>query len=187
MTCEICRGARYVRLPRYRQASIRYEATVPTSEPIQRSYLEIGCPECGKGEETDIVHVSTVGAECSFDSRYEDADQIRNHVRENVADKIAHELLRAGFISFAEEKGKDRYFETITARGTLGVVAPEVVKTIERRATDKMTDFLGDVASTAAAAINVWGAHYGQQDISKEMAIRFMREAFAKHLEKVSK
>ena len=187
MTCEICRGARYVRLPRYRQASIRYEASIVSPEPFEKSYLEIGCPECGKGEETDIVHVSTVGAECSFDSRYEDADKILVHVRENVAEKIAHELLRAGFISFTQEKGRDRYFETIIARGTLGVVAPDVAKTIEQRATDKMKDFLGDVASSAAAAINVWGSHYGRQEISKEMAVRFMREAFTKHLEKVSK
>ena len=187
MTCEICRGARYVRLPRYKQASIRYEASIPTYDPVEGSYLEIGCPECGKGEETDTVHVSTVGAECAFDSRYDDPVEIRAHVRANVADKIAHELFRAGFISFTEEKGRDRYFETIIVRGTLGVVAPDVVKTIEQRATDKMKDLLGEVASSAAAAINVWGSHYGRQEISKEMAVRFMREAFTKHLEKVSK
>lgn len=187
MTCEICRGARYVRLPRYRQASVKYEATAITAEPVEKSYLEIGCPECGKGEETDMVHVSVVGAECSFDSRYEDASEISRHVREIVADKIAHELLRAGYISFVEEKGRDRYFETTIARGTLGVVDPDVVKTIDQRATERMKDFLADVTSSASAAINVWGSHFGQQEISKEMAIRFMREAFTKHLEKVSK
>ena len=187
MTCEICRGAGYVRLPRYKQVSIRYEDASISSEPVEKRWLEIGCPECKRGEETDNAHVSILGAECYFDTRYDDAEKIRDHMKQNIADTMAHELLRSGFISFSEEKARNRYPEVMVMRGKLGVVSTDAVKTIEQRATDMIRDFLGDVASSAAAAIYHWGSFYGQKGITKDMAVQLMQEAFGKHLNKVAK
>jgi hypothetical protein len=179
--CVICQGSEFVRLPVYRRVSARYaDAPVPLSLAAEEAYRTYPCPECNEKTAAE-EKVSTLYATESVRNYGDENFDMQPVVTGNLARAISNKLLKDNMVEIVKEKRGD---ETLFI-AKIGVVAPRTFQRIEARALDKMTEFLRGVTSAASHAISVWGSQYSGDDgpISKGMAIRFMREAFNRHID----
>jgi hypothetical protein len=179
-TCPICRGGGHVRLPVYRDVSAFVSKDILMgATSVEEAYRTYPCPECrGQQAAEERVHVIYAEEVIRNGSMY--TDDIRNHVAHGLAHASARKMLADGLIEIREEKrGDDLVFLS-----RIGVVSPRMVATIERRAFDAMTKFLGSVRQKAAEAIAVWGSAYTGNEgmISKGQAMDFVDEAFNRHI-----
>lgn len=188
MSCDICGGTGHIRLTRRRPVSVLVPTTTAIDTDMEAAYREFACPECRVAETANDTHISVLQCEKIYDPRYEDEERFERHIRQSVAHDLVDELLRSGLIGFSTRKGDDPYGDN-RLRARIGVVSPEFVKSMGRRATEIAADMLDGVADRAAAQISNWGSLYSGPEgmIEKGMAMRFVREAFRAHLESVRK
>jgi hypothetical protein len=143
------------------------------------SYRTYACPECSS-EQAAEEKVAIVYAEQSFRSYGEPEHGVKEAAAKHLAIVSAEKFLRDGLIEISQERRGD----DIVFRSRLGVVSPKVVNRIEKRAFDKMKEFLGGVLSKATESIAVWGRDYTGNEgmISKGQAIDYVNAAFRQHL-----
>ncbi len=174
--CVICSGDKFIRLPVRHRLSPMYlgDADIPIRcEESSRTYP---CPECNTKTAAE-EKVSTLYATQTVQER----DATRGDIISVVAPALANVMAR----KFLDEKliqiDQERRGDDVVFIAKMAVVNPKAATRIERRALDKMKQFLGKVADKAADSIAVWGSHYTGNDgsISKGQAIGYMREAFA--------
>lgn len=184
--CEVCRGARYVRLPLYREASASIGPVEMGLVAMESMYREYPCPECCGWVKEDRVAV--LDAHSVVDERY-DRLEVRDAAKRNAAHLLVDHLLRSGLISFETVKRESPrgHGLEIVAMATLGVVAPGVVASIEERATERGKQLTEAVAVQAIKEISNWGSYYRTEGISKSRAADFIREALRLVSEKWSK
>ncbi|MCM2451925.1 hypothetical protein [Agrobacterium vitis] len=183
--CEICGGQGTIKLARRFPASFAAHLSPAFNQEVRHDTTKtFPCPECA--DVTDHARVSIIGASVDVDERYASDAQCREFIEEDLANHIAHELRKGGFLRFASAEPSDRFMKK-SFRATLGVVSQNDVATIEQRALAKMKEFFGSVAAQAEANISHWGSHYTGDSgpIRKADAIRFMNEAFAKHMKSI--
>lgn len=181
MDCLICEGSKYVRLPVRHRASARFVAEEMMT--MQESYRTYPCPECNAKTAAE-EKVAILYAELTRRSFNADDPNLRDAVAKSLANDLARRFLMDGYIDIRKEpRGPDEV--SFTAR--LGVVSPKTCTRIERRAIDKMKEFLSGVANIAAESIAVWGSHYTGNEgmISKGQAIDYMRAAFSRRMRDV--
>lgn len=181
--CVICQGNKFVRLPVYRRASARYiDAAIPLSIAAEESHRTYPCPECNEKtaaeEKVSILYATETIAE-----RGNEPADLQRIVAHSLSKAIADKLLADEMIEISKEKrGDDLLFIA-----KVGVVSPKTFQRIEERAIEKMTEFLVGVSAEATKNIALWGSSYSGDDgpIAKGMAMRFIREAFDRHIANV--
>lgn len=177
--CEICRGAGMVRFPIYRRATItsRYVDS-PSIEESSRSYP---CPECAPTipeERLAVVQYHSWG-----DSQLINEPGYAEASKRRAIHELAELIFSQGFVRF--ERGPDDGLELgYPMRATIGVVAPKRIATLEQRISEHQEELARDVAENAAADIANWGVYFGALNISKDMAIGFVRSALKRVLAK---
>lgn len=180
--CDICRGNGVIKLPVYRPASVHYEA-LPMPMAMEESSRTYACPECSrKVPEHKVMIVGAQTSVASWDvEKYR--GQVMQAVQGNLANMLAHQMMKDGLIEFSEREGS---MDNVHFRATVGVVSKASVATIEQRATEKMVGFLDGVLEAAAESISVWGRAYTGHEgfISKGMAIGFVSTAFKEAVDK---
>ena len=107
--CEICGGAKFIRLP--------VRETARTFKPGNFSMVELrqdsgvrtfDCPAC-RGE-APVERVWTIGDQVPIPDRSirdDRPESVKDWARETLAAKIGEHMLAGGFITFAETKGPD--------------------------------------------------------------------------------
>lgn len=174
--CEICRGERFIRLPRYRSVtSAHFEAN--QIESIDASYGTFPCPECAGEYGVDRVSTVTVGATVRVPYKDMEDSKNRPYWQQDIADSIGRELLRAGLIKFYEAPiGEEAGFE-VRVYGTIGAVAPTQVATMDQRVSQAALSIAYEVVDSAQAEIRNWGSYYGRHEIAKNDACTFVKQA----------
>lgn len=178
--CVICRGAKFIRLPVYRQPSPLYEPAAPMMMQAEESSRTYPCPECNAQVAAE-EKVSILYAESTVRDYGKGSPDMDREVAAELSNVLSRKFLSDNLIEIIKEKrGGDTLFIAKCA-----IVSPKVATRIERRAFSKMKEFLGSVAESAASSIAVWGSHYTGSEgmISKGQAIDYMRAAFRKHIE----
>lgn len=179
--CVICQGSKFVRLPVYRKASATYMAeAIPLTMAAEESSRTYPCPECNEKTAAE-EKVTVLYATESIRTYGEETDGLDNVAVPALAKAIARKLIDDKMVEISkEQRGDDTLFIA-----KVGIVAPKTFQRIESRALEKMVEFLRGVTTSASQAISVWGSHYSGDGgpIEKGMAIRFMTEAFNRHLD----
>ncbi|MGV1912104.1 hypothetical protein G6K96_21450 [Agrobacterium vitis] len=183
--CEICGGQGTIKLARRLSPGLAVRLSAALIQEVRHDTSKtFPCPECA--DATDHARVSIIEASIDVDERYASDAQYVEFIEEDLTNHIAHEFRKGGFLRFSSAEPSDRFMKK-SFRATLGVVSQNDVATIEQRALAKMKEFLGSVAAQAEANISHWGSHYTGDSgpIRKADAIRFMKEAFDKHLKSI--
>ncbi len=168
-TCDVCRGARVIRLPFYRSV-VAFEVTAPK---LEESHREYACPECSGIAKEDRIAVLDTHSEVST---HIDDPGFQEHARRQAAHMLVEHLLKGGFIDFTQGRS-DPQKMTRSLVATLGVVAKGPVASIEQRATERGMALANAVADEAINQIDNWGSYYGRPVIGKSEATDFIREA----------
>lgn len=166
--CPVCRGSQRVRLPLFHEISI-----TNTPEPLGmvESSRDYPCPEC-KGDSAPFVRIQSVGE--LRDVVTEAMPAINEAVRYSIARAIADDLLKRGAFTF--ETGPETYRGT-PVRGTLAVVMPQAVASMQERIEERQMHVVGMVAEEAERQVNNWGKDFHWSSLTKEDARRLIRES----------
>jgi hypothetical protein len=169
--CEVCRGARVIRLPLYREATVSFEVT---AAKIEESYRDFPCPECAPLAAIDKVRV----VECHFqaDTRYEGEEGYRKYIVGHGAQVLAREIEKAGLIRMQHTPADSRELKR-GYRLSVGVVSPKVVADLDAQREAAEDAFAGLVVEIAGYQIGNCGSRYGRSDISKRDAKHMVSEA----------
>ncbi len=169
--CEVCREARTIRLPLYREAVVSFEATVAK---LEDSYRDYPCPECAPSTSADLVRV----VECHFqaDTRYEGDEGYREHIVGHGVQILAREIEKAGLIRMQHAPADSRELKR-GYRLSVGVVSPKVVTKLDEQRIAAEDAFAKLVVETAYYQIDNWGSHYGHADILKSDAKHMVSDA----------
>lgn len=177
-TCMICEGCGSIRLPVRKPISmVPTEGYTRAADCVAvRTYP---CPECGTGSVDDNVQVLT--AHTAGSSDYLCIAEAREHVHGGLASALADQLLKNQMIAFTVD-GEGYLPGYVLVRGTLGVVRPKLVQSINARALDLAQQMLAGSADRAAEEIRQWGMFISGDsgNISKAQAVSAIRTAFAK-------
>lgn len=179
--CPVCRGSGRIRLPLYRDIvpSFQYRHDIPAS--IEESSREYPCPECD-ADSAPFERVQTIAE--SHDVVTDVMPQINEAVRYGIAKKLAEWLLEHGMITFEIGKPSHVYHrrDMTPIRGTLSVVAPKHVATMQERIEARQFEVAEIASQEAQRGINNFGSYIS---ISKDMACREVRQALLKVQEQV--
>jgi hypothetical protein len=179
MGCDICGGARVIRLPIRRWTSVATfnPSEVARLEEVARTYP---CPECS--DTVSIDRVAFLESQTLVDGFILMDRGFNEHIHRTAAYNLAETLLRNGFIQVVEQKRDDRQM-TVTFQATLGVISPKIVATMEERIATRQVDVARRAAELAIEAINNWGSSYGGRDIPKDIAAKDIRNAVTKAID----
>lgn len=162
--CEICRGAKIVRLAIYRSVPMTICDGIEEAEAPP--WREFPCPECGMSVKQERVAV--LEAHAMVDSRIDDPS-FADHTHRSAAHQLVEHLLKGGFITF--ERGPvDQRWMRYPVVASLGAVSPGQVATLEQRVAERQDQVAIAVAREAKRQIDNWGSHYGHADILKRDA-----------------
>ncbi len=179
-TCEVCRGAKTIRLPLYRlkrlSELVHYDPM--SAEPSSRQYP---CPECSETVPQERLAIM----ECcvTIDSHYAINPEIMRYAKEDASGSLVSALLDGDFIQF--RRGPDdpaRRTSSIVA--TVGVVSKTHVATLEQRIATDREGLTREIIEDASRQIYNWNSHYvgPSGNIPKSQAIMELREAVARIL-----
>lgn len=181
--CEICRGARIVRLPVYRRAEAApFDETVPA---IEQPWREYPCPECG--DSVGMERVAVLDAHTMVDDRPY-GPEFDQSLRHAAARRLVDHLLDGGYITF-ERGATDLRRQRYPVVATIGVVTKGAVASLEQRIAKRQGEVAAAAADEAIYQINNWGSasRFIDHRIGKDHAARFIREAVKEVSEKWSK
>lgn len=180
--CDICRGSRRIRLPRYRLMDVMMAAEAfelpPTLEEASR---EFPCPQCG--DVTDMVPYERVSAERTVAqgrALYASQPGYMDAMQRHLAEDLAFYMLRHNLITFKRGVDDPAHFEfPLTA--TVGVVAPQIVMSMEERINARQFEVAAEMLRLTEESIANWGSHYHGREggwVDKSQALTWLREAF---------
>jgi len=168
VTCDICRGDGYVRLPIHRSVVVSYAVSEPS--PVEASYQEFPCPQCGP-KTVAQVHVFESVATVTLEIDHY-AEEAKPYIRDNGLHEIVHKIHDAGMVT-AEQGPEDTRLGTRAYRFTVGVVSPEVVRDIKAEKKAAEDEFAGLVVEMAIRKIHGWDEYL----LSKDFAEAIIRDA----------
>lgn len=171
--CDICRGARTIKLPVYRSTTVAFTEAMGCPHRIDASSREFPCPECG--ESAPLERISALTEVSEFASDIKDPTYMQ-HVQRSMARALSEQLIEAGLIAFKVGPA-DKYTLRTSIKATIGAVSPRVVASLEQRIAERQMDVARKVALRAGAIINSWGAAYGDEGLPKTVATRALSEA----------
>jgi hypothetical protein len=178
--CEICGGARVVRLARFYQAVQMGDEPVLSAPPPYNTYP---CPECAP--QVAIDRVAVLDAHSIVGPHRPWSEIGKTFSEKYAAHALIERVLRGGFISF--EQGPPDSLGRSQVVATLGVVSKNAVASLEARIAERQ----GEVAVAAGAQsikdIDNWGSAYGDGMIRKDRAADLIREAVKRVIETWSK
>lgn len=183
-TCEICDGARTIRLPVRRRLvddilTPRDAARPLTATEIAQSYRTFPCPACADAVHEDRIKVLTTGAEMWLELEYENDERYREYCRQQLAHQLVGELLRDRMITFETGRLDKRTIKRQFV-ATLGVVAPQAVENIQTRILAGAQRIANKVVELAGQRILQWGSAYSGASgpIEKAKALVEIKGAF---------
>lgn len=170
--CQVCRGARKIRVPLYKPVSVSMDTSPANLEETSRDYP---CPECAPLVTVDKVRV----LECHFqaDTRYEGEQGYREYVVSHGVTVLAHEIKKAGLVRMQQTPANSREMKR-GYRLSVGVVSPNVVADLDVKREAAEDAFAKLVVEIAAYQIDNWGSHYGHSEILKRDAKQMVADAF---------
>ncbi|HSV24359.1 MAG TPA: hypothetical protein VLJ17_15190 [Xanthobacteraceae bacterium] len=183
--CEICGGARVIRLPVRRKLEVQGfsadDASAPiralTGDHLRMDYREYPCPECGT--KANVERVFALDVHSTIDSRV--PSEAMPHIRASVAHRLVEGLLQGGYIEFEEGRPDLRTLHlSRPIFATLYAVHPgEARQTIESRIRERQDQVAKVAAEAAISQIENWGSasRYADGLIEKRHAAKFIREA----------
>lgn len=171
--CDICRGARTIRLPIHRPVEVSYKAAEISATDVVSMYREFPCPNCTPT--VDDNHILQMNAELQAQVEYDLDPKYEDYIQRHACAMLAEQLHRSGLVTF--RKSEPDQFGVRQVRASFGVVTTAVVQSLEQRIAERQMDVAGDVAEKAIAAINNWGSFYRHESLQKDDASRFIMEA----------
>lgn len=189
--CDICGGRRIIVLPVMPRLSLSVQDA--SFEPYATTITkrEFPCPQCAPTTHEDRIDVATVESEQTIRGPgLMHGRGFRDAMKRDVAHGIAHFLLDHGYINFQWREpvsiSDAECFPPpeLSVRGTVGVVAPAVVASMEQRIAERQVEVAAEVVAEAAHLIGNWGSYYGHTSLSKSDAYREIDQALKNVLEK---
>lgn len=183
--CPVCAGSRFIDVslrPELAMSPTRLDA-IPKMQTIQASSKRFDCPECSV-RTADHDRVLTVGASVRYNAytMKEHGEEYKRSVEGHVVSLLAHKILDCGHVQFETRKASDAVFgDEREMIGTIGVVSPEFVASIEQRAIAARNAMLPAIAEAVEREVRSWG---GRSMISKDDAGRMIRNAIQKEASK---
>lgn len=186
--CEICRGSRRIRLPRYIPLTVEV-LDAPMPSMIDNPYKEYPCPECSAGDNAPYERLEIITSHSEGRSEIQQRHPgFMEALRYGTVRKMAEEMLRRGLIRFEESKPDHRGIFAL--RGTLGVVAPAKVAEFEERVRERQFEVAAGLVEANIEEIANWGSYYNGREggsVGKWQAVEWLQEAFKKVREKYAK
>lgn len=167
-TCNICQGSGYIMLPIRRALSYDASSVPIKSEPGHRTFK---CPQCKEAQIAD-ERVQTLGVAVLMDEHV--SDHASAMMRQQAATELANHMLANDAIRFKTERRASGKLELI---GTVATVTQNQIERIEVKERRAGIKYANKVVRRAVEKIAVWGRDIGRTEITKEEAIRFIREA----------
>lgn len=174
--CEICRGSRVIRMPRY-QRTASYNTHV--NDMTEVNYKDFPCPECGDGiSENRIAIMKFEGRAYVPYYGQPVPKEYFEHIERDAKYSLLEAIDRSGSIS-VERGSVDDMSRTFGVSAKIGVVSQNVVASIEQRAAVHQEIVANKVVDEAVRLIRNWGSAYTSNTgpISKDQAIREVRVA----------
>lgn len=186
MTCEICQGSRFIRLPRRKPMSVIRDVGSAIAPAAETSTL-FPCPECGEDCPSNKLRIFNF-EETVSGAKYIPQDQIYQVIGERAARCLVDSMLREGLIEIvASHKHDDQFPYEMKYRVTCAVMSPKHIKTYQDRINERQEEIASRVVEEACKRIYNFGSAYGWKDITKEEAGMSVREALPAVLEKAKK
>lgn len=173
--CGICRGARTIRLPVWREPSCASLVGVLTgSEDLAASSRTYPCPECRPEVPFDQTAMESTNIEVH--PEYIGNPEALRHIQEACTHRLVDRIISRGWITFTQRPSGDPFIPTVlTAK--ICVVSPVSTATLEQRITARQHEVAAEVVRNAKASIDLWGRDVGAEGLSKQMARVFLDEA----------
>lgn len=170
--CDICRGSGVIRLPVYRQISVR-DVQESATMPLGEASRAFACPECGSRVVEDNVRL--LGVSLRADRRRGDFGW--EHTKRDMAHSLVEEMIRDGLVQFSERN--IRHDMTVEIRATVGVVSTRTVVSMTQRIRERQMEIATSLTVAAKRAIANWGSRYTDDSgsIPKAQAISAVIEA----------
>lgn len=166
--CDICDGSRNIVLPVRRDVAL-----VETESSMGVTARTYPCPQCAAPVSVErVAEISTLITV----STNAGAPKPGSCPKMVSARELAWALIDGGFVNF-ERGPEDRRAGTFSLRGSVSVVAPEAVATLEERIRRRQDEVATEVVAAAKADIKAWGSDYGVVEISKRRAIAALDDA----------
>lgn len=179
--CMICDGRQYIRLP------VMYQPLAPAG-PISaiepsRTYP---CPECGPtADETRVMVLSCQTMERDFSKKHPGQ---MDHLLKNHGYALVDRLIRDGAMrtKVVERETSDypHWPDNVMVRSYVGVVAPAVVASMEKRIVEGAALIVDAVVTEARKRLGNFGSYYRVDSISKDAASRMIGEAASEVLDR---
>ena len=171
--CEICRGRGQVRLPRYPYTTARLGQGTAEVESIGAASRDYPCPEC-----SNRVDENRVAVVVSFDRMILDKpmDGAIEYEIKHASHKLIDQLLRGGYLTVEQRRfGTDE----LELKVSLGVVAKNVVASLEERVVQRQAEVATEAADEAKRRIYECGSYYTGREgrIDKNLAADYVDEA----------
>lgn len=172
--CEICRGSGQIIVPIYPKISMHSANFADSKMSIQPSSKSYPCPECAPTAPMDRIAI--VDFHGMIDTGYEKEPGFMDHARDSVAHRALAAVMKRGFIQFRTEP-PDKFNLTTKLIGTMAMVAPAHVATMQQRIREHQGQIAAEVVKEAFAQIDNWGSYFGHSDISKKDANQMIADA----------
>lgn len=172
--CEICGGARKIRLPIRRKLSMR--PAMNAKIELEESSREYACPECSEVADDNSVMVAF--AQEDYPAQYAKDPQFMEYLHRSMVPALAARLIADGFVRFVDGP-EDKNMMRKSLRGYVGVVAVGAAKRIEDRINERQWEMAEKIIQEAADAVQHWGSHYTGRSgpINKSDAVRQIFDA----------
>lgn len=143
---------------------------------MQESSKSYPCPECAPTAPVDRIDIVDFHARVSHRELI-NSPKFVQHMHRRIADDAACMMLEKGFFRFVTRKADPtaNYAGTIT--GTIGVISPTHVATIEQRQREHQEKIANEITTEAIAQIGNWGSHFGHSEILKRDARTLINDA----------
>lgn len=153
--CEVCRGRQYIRLPLHKSVEVMsVSGDIPLQSPTI-TYKDYPCPECTKTVNVERLGIIENHVAVEIDRDLDIPDII---FKRDIAARMAYGLLDNGMILF-EERTELRERRRVII-GTIGVVAPSTVGSIQKRISERAIDYVRQFSLRLAQDLMGWSSSY---------------------------
>lgn len=180
MSCEICLGARVIRLTRHRPLSVAEISTSELASELPDFYATFPCPECAGVIAEERVEIGYTQSEIR-----DEGPELMAAVRQAHATSLGRMAKTKGMMTTREQRRLSGRFELVNVVSRMGFVSPRRVASIEERALEAATKIVTDAVNAGLKEMWTWGSYYdGNHAIRKDVAERLVREGVKKVLDR---
>lgn len=179
--CDICEGARVIKLPVRRELVVS-DISASLSLEMDEAYRTYPCPQCAEQVGIGVMQACAVDHDTSK-KLLDGSPGFRGHVHSGIARDIGARLLKDGLIRF---EGRDTDYQPRyggggkVVRGTVIVAPPIKIDTLAEKVAENQLAIATRAALIMLEEVQVWGSEIGVGSLTKPHISRIIRDALQK-------